>query len=87
MIRRLWQEGGLFSRLREAAALAWQADVGHGFVRQSGAGRLPEAAARHHLEQDCRSLIQDARFADLAKTISYACRLETDFWRRGLAAA
>jgi len=42
----------LFARLRAGAATDWAAYTRHSFVRQLGAGSLPEACFRHYLVQD-----------------------------------
>ncbi|WP_334176210.1 TenA family protein [Pseudoxanthobacter sp.] len=52
---------GLFGRLREAAGPVWTDYVGHPFVRQLGAGTLPEASFRRFLTQDYLFLIHFAR--------------------------
>ncbi len=51
----------LFDRLKESAALAWEAYVDHAFVRRLGDGTLPEAAFRAYLVQDYLFLVQFAR--------------------------
>lgn len=56
----------MFERLKAAAADDWQAYVDHDFVRQLGAGTLPEAAFRTYLVQDYLFLIQFARAYALA---------------------
>jgi len=56
----------LFARLKAAAAKEWHAYVQHDFVRQLGAGVLPEAAFRTYLVQDYLFLIQHARAYALA---------------------
>ncbi|CAN5508784.1 TenA family protein [soil metagenome] len=56
----------LFDRLRAAAAQDWAAYVDHEFVRQLGAGTLPESAFRTYLVQDYLFLIQFARAYALA---------------------
>jgi thiaminase (transcriptional activator TenA) len=66
MTRSLWHEGGLFARLRNACMPAWQAYVGHDFVRQLGAGTLPKQAFQHYLKQDYLFLIHYARAWALA---------------------
>ncbi|MFN7194353.1 MAG: TenA family protein, partial [Rhodospirillales bacterium] len=66
MTRSLWHEGGLFARLRNACMPAWQAYVGHDFVRQLGAGTLPKQAFQHYLKQDYLFLIHNARAWALA---------------------
>ena len=56
----------LFDRLKESCAEDWQRYTEHEFVRQIGAGTLPEAAFRHYLVQDYLFLIQFARAYALA---------------------
>ncbi len=56
----------IFDRLKAAAPEDWAAYVGHPFVRQLGAGTLPEAAFRTYLVQDYLFLIQFARAYALA---------------------
>ena len=56
----------LFDRLKESCAKDWQKYTEHEFVRQLGAGTLPEAAFRHYLIQDYLFLIQFARAYALA---------------------
>jgi len=56
----------LFERLRDAAAADWSAYTGHRFVRELGAGTLPEACFRHYLKQDYLFLIHFARAYALA---------------------
>ena len=56
----------IFERLRSAAEADWQGYVDHGFVRQMGAGTLPQAAFRTYLVQDYLFLIQFARAYALA---------------------
>ncbi|HUT51424.1 MAG TPA: thiaminase II [Alphaproteobacteria bacterium] len=56
----------LFSRLRDACAVEWQAYTDHAFVRGLGDGSLPEPAFRHYLGQDYLFLIQFARAYGLA---------------------
>lgn len=58
--------GDLFSRLRSACAKDWHDYVTHPFVRQLGAGTLPEASFRHYLAQDYLFLIHFARAYALA---------------------
>jgi thiaminase/transcriptional activator TenA len=58
--------GSLFHRLREANRPAWESYVAHDFVRQLGAGTLPEPAFRFYLIQDYLFLIQFARAYALA---------------------
>jgi thiaminase/transcriptional activator TenA len=57
---------GLFGRLRRDCGPAWDAYVGHAFVRQLGAGTLPRAAFEHFLRQDYLFLIHFARAYALA---------------------
>jgi len=59
-------ELGLFPHLRESAAGAWSAYVGHEFVARLGDGTLPEAAFRQYLGQDYLFLIHFARAHALA---------------------
>lgn len=56
----------VFDRLNAAAAADWQSYVGHNFVRQMGAGTLPQEAFRTYLVQDYLFLIQFARAYALA---------------------
>lgn len=56
----------VFERLKQAAASDWQSYVDHEFVRQLGAGTLPEAAFRAYLVQDYLFLIQFSRAWALA---------------------
>jgi thiaminase/transcriptional activator TenA len=56
----------IFDRLKAAAADDWSSYVDHAFVRQLGAGTLPEAAFRRYLVQDYLFLIQFARAYALA---------------------
>lgn len=56
----------IFDRLKAAAVADWQRYVGHDFVRQIGAGTLPQAAFRTYLVQDYLFLIQFARVYALA---------------------
>ncbi|MCX7321270.1 MAG: TenA family protein [Hyphomicrobiales bacterium] len=56
----------IFDRLKHAAADDWSAYVDHSFVRQLGAGTLPEPAFRTYLVQDYLFLIQFARAYALA---------------------
>jgi thiaminase/transcriptional activator TenA len=51
----------IFDRLKAAAVTDWQSYVDHDFVRQMGAGTLPQAAFRTYLVQDYLFLIQFAR--------------------------
>jgi thiaminase/transcriptional activator TenA len=56
----------IFDRLKSAAADDWSSYVDHAFVRQLGAGTLPEPAFRTYLVQDYLFLIQFARAYALA---------------------
>ena len=56
----------LFDQLKANCTHDWAAYVEHDFVRQLGAGTLPEAAFRHYLIQDYLFLIQFARAYALA---------------------
>ncbi|MEP9377978.1 TenA family protein [Aquabacter sp. CN5-332] len=56
----------IFDRLKAAAASDWQSYVDHDFVRQLGAGTLPQAAFQAYLVQDYLFLIQFARAWALA---------------------
>jgi thiaminase/transcriptional activator TenA len=56
----------LFADLKASCREDWAAYVGHDFVRQLGAGRLPEACFRHYLTQDYLFLIHFARAYGLA---------------------
>ncbi|MCG8509093.1 MAG: thiaminase II [Rhodospirillales bacterium] len=62
----LFDPQSLFGRLRGGCEPEWTAYVGHGFVEQLGAGRLPEACFRHYLGQDYLFLIHFARAYGLA---------------------
>ena len=56
----------IFDRLKTAAVADWQSYVDHDFIRQMGAGTLPQAAFRTYLVQDYLFLIQFARAYALA---------------------
>lgn len=56
----------IFDRLKAAASDDWSSYVDHDFVRQLGAGSLPETAFRTYLVQDYLFLIQFARAYALA---------------------
>jgi thiaminase/transcriptional activator TenA len=56
----------IFERLKAVAAADWRSYVDHDFVRQLGAGTLPQAAFRTYLIQDYLFLIQFARAYALA---------------------
>ena len=56
----------IFDRLKSAAITDWTSYVDHDFVRQLGAGTLPQAAFRTYLVQDYLFLIQFARAYALA---------------------
>lgn len=58
--------GGLFERLKSAAAEDWTAYTDHRFVRELGEGTLPENCFRHYLAQDYLFLIHFARAYALA---------------------
>lgn len=58
--------GNLFDRLKAACADDWRAYVDHDFVKQLGAGTLPQACFQHYLKQDYLFLIQFARAFALA---------------------
>ena len=55
-----------FDRLKRMAAAEWTGYVDHAFVRQLGAGTLPQAAFRTYLVQDYLFLVQFARAYALA---------------------
>jgi thiaminase/transcriptional activator TenA len=59
-------EGGLFRRLRAAAAAEWDAYCWHPFVQGLADGSLPEAAFRRYLVQDYLFLIHFVRANALA---------------------
>lgn len=59
-------EGGLFRRLRSAAAEAWTGYTWHGFVQRLSDGTLPLSAFRTYLIQDYLFLIHFARAKALA---------------------
>lgn len=63
---RLAAPDSLYARLRAATEPAWEAYVGHAFVRQLGAGSLPEPCFRRYLGQDYLFLIHFARAYALA---------------------
>lgn len=75
----------VFERLRSSAVEDWTRYVDHPFVRQLGAGTLPEAAFRNYLVQDYLFLIQFARAYALA---AYKSRTPADIRaaQAGLAA-
>jgi thiaminase (transcriptional activator TenA) len=75
----------IFDRLKAAASADWASYVDHPFVRQLGAGTLPQAAFRTYLVQDYLFLIQFARAYALA---TYKCRALDDMRaaQAGLAA-
>ena len=56
----------IFDQLKAAATAEWRSYVDHEFVRQLGAGTLPQAAFRTYLVQDYLFLIQFARAYALA---------------------
>lgn len=56
----------IFERLKASAPVEWASYVDHAFVRQMGAGTLPQAAFRSYLVQDYLFLIQFARAYALA---------------------
>jgi len=57
---------GVLERLKSACADDWAAYVDHDFVRQLGAGCLPEACFRHYLAQDYQFLVHFSRAYGLA---------------------
>lgn len=59
-------QGDLFDRLKATCAGDWKAYVNHDFVKQLGAGTLPQACFQHYLKQDYLFLIQFARAFALA---------------------
>ncbi|NBA98183.1 thiaminase II [Pseudomonas sp. R5(2019)] len=75
----------IFDQLKSAASAEWSSYVDHDFVRQMGAGTLPEAAFRTYLVQDYLFLIQFARAWALA---AYKSRTPADIRaaQAGLAA-
>ena len=75
----------IFDRLKAAATADWKSYVDHDFVRQLGAGMLPQEAFRTYLVQDYLFLIQFARAYALA---TYKCRALADMRaaQAGLAA-
>jgi thiaminase (transcriptional activator TenA) len=75
----------IFDRLKNAAAADWASYIDHPFVRQLGAGTLPQAAFRTYLVQDYLFLIQFARAYALG---TYKCRALADMraTQAGLAA-
>lgn len=75
----------IFDRLKAAAADDWNSYVDHAFVRQMGAGTLPQAAFQTYLVQDYLFLIQFARAWALA---AYKSRTPADIRaaQAGLAA-
>lgn len=58
--------GGLFRRMRDAAAADWAGYTWHPFVRELARGTLPLPAFRHYLVQDYLFLIHFARAKALA---------------------
>ena len=58
--------GQIFSALKATCPEDWDAYVRHDFVRQLGAGNLPEACFRHYLGQDYIFLTHFARAYALA---------------------
>ena len=56
----------VFERLKQAAAEDWKSYVGHSFVRELGAGSLPQEAFKAYLVQDYLFLIQFSRAWALA---------------------
>src|SRR3546814_738687 len=56
----------LFDRLTAACPAEWEAYTRHRFVRELGAGTLPEACFRHYLGQDYLFLIHFTRAYALA---------------------
>lgn len=56
----------IFERLKQAAAEDWKNYVGHSFVRELGAGSLPQEAFKAYLVQDYLFLIQFSRAWALA---------------------
>ncbi len=75
----------IFDRLKTASSAEWESYVDHAFVRQLGAGTLPQQAFRTYLVQDYLFLIQFARAYALA---TYKCRALADMRsaQAGLAA-
>ena len=65
----------IFDRLKAAAAADWQSYVDHDFVRQMGAGTLPQEAFRTYLVQDYLFLIQ---FASAYALATYKSRALAD---------
>ena len=61
-------EDSVFARLKAACPDDWSAYVEHDFVRQLGAGTLPEACFRHYLAQDYVFLVHFSRAYALAAT-------------------
>ena len=58
--------GGLFDRLKAAAATSWKAYIEHAFVHALADASLPEACFRHYLTQDYLFLVHFARAYGLA---------------------
>lgn len=56
----------LFDTLKAACAWEWDRYIHHDFVRELGAGTLPEPAFRHYLQQDYLFLLHFARAYALA---------------------
>ncbi|ABA04122.1 TENA/THI-4 protein [Nitrobacter winogradskyi Nb-255] len=56
----------VFDRLKAATPADWRSYIDHDFVRQMGAGTLPQTAFRTYLVQDYLFLIQFARVYALA---------------------
>lgn len=72
--------GYCFDDLKSRCARSWVSYCEHDFVRQLGAGTLPEAAFRHYLQQDYLFLIHFARAFALA---AYKSRDLSDLRRAG----
>ena len=65
-LAKLYLDGGLLARLRDANGDVWRRYIDHEFVQRLGDGSLPEPAFRRYLIQDYLFLIHFARAYALA---------------------